>query len=208
MKGYFITFEGIDGCGKSTQADLLEQSLKDRGCDVTHTFEPGGTALGRKLRPILTDGGTELSLFAEVLLFAADRRQDMDEVILPALGRGGVVIGERFADSSIVYQGVAGNVGRDRVRNLMSIVTDGLVPDLTFLLDIAPEHSLARKTSLDRIEQRDRFLGIARQAYLELAHEDAARFVVLDASRAIEALSQDILDSALLRLEHRRYDHV
>jgi dTMP kinase len=168
-RAFFLTFEGIDGCGKSTQAERLKRALTERLFPVTHTFEPGGTMLGRKLRTILVHDEINLSLFSEVLLFAADRRQDIDEIINPALERGDVVIGERFADSSVAYQGVAGKVGKERVERLMDIVTSGLVPNLTLLLDIDPRISLARKTNLDRIEQRGLFLDVVRHAYLDLA---------------------------------------
>ncbi|HEY5000430.1 MAG TPA: dTMP kinase, partial [Candidatus Cryosericum sp.] len=124
-RAFFLTFEGIDGCGKSTQAGRLKRALTERLFSVTHTFEPGGTMLGRKLRTILVHDDLNLSLFSEVLLFAADRRQDIDEVINPALERGDIVIGERFADSSIAYQGIAGKVGKERVERLMDIVTSG-----------------------------------------------------------------------------------
>jgi len=179
---------------------MLEQSLLNRKLSVTHTFEPGGTALGQKLRTILVHDELNLSLFAEVLLFAADRRQDIDEVIEPALKRGDIVIAERFADSSVAYQGVAGNVGRERVEQLMEIVTSGLVPNLTLLLDIDPRASLARKTDLDRIEQRGRFLDVVRYAFLDMAKSQPHRWVVIDAGRSASAVFRDVLDAVLSRL--------
>lgn len=198
---FFLTFEGIDGCGKSTQAERLKQALMERQFSVTHTFEPGGTLLGQKLRTILVHDELNLSLFSEVLLFAADRRQDIDEVIYPALQRGDIVIAERFADSSIAYQGVAGNVGKDRVERLMDIVTSGLVPDLTLLLDIDPRQSLTRKTDLDRIEQRGSFLNVVRRTYLEMAASQPTRWVIIDASRPAGDVFSDVLKAVLERLE-------
>ncbi|MCE5192914.1 MAG: dTMP kinase [Candidatus Cryosericum sp.] len=200
QRPFFLTFEGIDGCGKTTQANMLEQSLLNRKLSVTHTFEPGGTVLGQKLRTILVHDELNLSLFAEVLLFAADRRQDIDEVIEPALKRGDIVIAERFADSSVAYQGVAGNVGRERVEQLMEIVTSGLVPNLTLLLDIDPRASLARKTDLDRIEQRGQFLDVVRYAFLDMAKSQPHRWVVIDAGRSASAVFRDVLDAVLSRL--------
>jgi len=200
-RNFFLTFEGIDGCGKSTQAERLKRALIDRHFSVTHTFEPGGTALGRKLRTILVHDELNMSLFSEVLLFAADRRQDIDEVINPALQRGDVVIGERFADSSVAYQGVAGNVGQERVERLMDIVTSGLVPDLTLLLDIDPRISLARKTDLDRIEQRGPFLDTVRHAFLDMAARQPKRWVVIDAARSADEVFNDVLEEVLKRLE-------
>jgi len=201
QRAFFLTFEGIDGCGKSTQADRLKQALTERLFAVTHTFEPGGTMLGRKLRTILVHDEINLSLFSEVLLFAADRRQDIDEIISPALERGDIVIGERFADSSVAYQGVAGKVGKERVERLMDIVTLGLVPDLTLLLDIDPRTSLGRKTDLDRIEQRGSFLDAVRQAYLDMAMNQPERWVVIDAARPADDVFSDVLGAVLKRLE-------
>jgi dTMP kinase len=200
-RAFFLTFEGIDGCGKSTQAQRLKRALTERLFPVTHTFEPGGTMLGRKLRTILVHDELNLSLFCEVLLFAADRRQDIDEIINPALERGDIVIGERFADSSVAYQGIAGKVGKERVERLMDIVTSGLVPDLTLLLDIDPRISLARKTDLDRIEQRGAFLDVVRHAFLDMATSQSERWVIIDAARPADDVFSDVLTAVLKRLE-------
>ncbi|RIE10886.1 dTMP kinase [Candidatus Cryosericum hinesii] len=200
-RAFFLTFEGIDGCGKSTQAERLKRALTERRFLVTHTFEPGGTMLGRKLRTILVHDELNLSLFSEVLLFAADRRQDIDEVIIPALERGEIVIGERFSDSSIAYQGIAGNVGKERVERLMDIVTSGMVPDLTLLLDIDPRVALARKTDLDRIEQRGPFLDVVRRAFLDMATSQPERWVTIDAARPVDDVFSDVLKAVLKRLE-------
>jgi dTMP kinase len=135
------------------------------------------------------------------LLFAADRRQDIDEIIKPALERGDIVIGERFADSSVAYQGVAGKVGKERVERLMDIVTSGLIPDLTLLLDIDPRISLARKTDLDRIEQRGSFLDAVRRAYLDMAISQPQRWVIIDAARPADDVFSDVLGAVLKRLE-------
>ena len=196
----FITFEGIDGCGKSTQADRLEKTLTERSWHVTHTFEPGGTALGKRLREILVHDSLTFSAFAEVLVFAADRRQDMDEIITPALARGDIVVAERFADSSVAYQGIAGGVGEERVRSLMNLVTEGLTPDLTLLLDIDPDASLARKPHLDRIEQRGSYLREVREAYLRMANDAPARWVVIDAARPASEVFDDVLSAVMQRL--------
>lgn len=201
QRPFFLTFEGIDGCGKSTQARRLKRYLVNQRLSVTHTFEPGGTALGRKLRTILVHDELNLSLFAEVLLFAADRRQDIDEIIAPALQHGDIVIAERFADSSIAYQGVAGQVGKKLVEQLMDIVTSGLTPDLTILLDIDPHVSLARKTNLDRIEQRGSFLDVVRHTYLDMAANQPRRWVVIDAARSASDVFSDVARTVLTRLE-------
>ncbi len=205
---FFITFEGVDGCGKSTQATLLEKALIQEGYRVTHTFEPGGTDLGKKLRPLLlTQDGAALAPFTELLLFAADRRQDIEEVIEPALERGDIVIGERFADSSIAYQGVGDGLGKEKVQQLMSLVTGGLCPDLTFLLDIDPHASLARKTKLDRIEQREAFFSSVRLAFLEMAAAQPGRFAVVHADQPPESLAATVLKTTKERLSQRRHSY-
>lgn len=199
-RGFFVTFEGIDGCGKSTQADFLTTALEERGHTVTHTFEPGGTTLGKRLRTILVHDEVAVSPFAEALLFAADRRQDIDEIILPALRQERIIVAERFADSSIAYQGIGEGVGKERVESLMNLVTSGLIPDLTLLLDITPDKSLARKTSLDKIEQRGPFLTLVRRAYLDMAAQQPDRFVIINAARTREEVFQDVLAAVLKRL--------
>lgn len=158
MKGLFITFEGVDGCGKSTQAKGLARRLAERGVDVVRTREPGGTPLGQKLRPLLLDADADGPVpVAEMLLMAADRAHHVRTVIVPALERGAVVIGDRYVDSSIAYQ--AGGLGLPEadVRRVNEIATGGLRPHMTLLLDLAPQHALQRasgRIGADRIEER------------------------------------------------------
>ncbi|MCR4425666.1 MAG: dTMP kinase, partial [Firmicutes bacterium] len=138
-KGVFITIEGPDGAGKTTQAQLLAEHLSSLGYDVVRAREPGGTPIGMHIRDIILDlKASAMSPMAEFLLYAADRAQDVNEVILPALKAGRVVIGERFTDSSIAYQGYGLGLSIEDIRTVNRIATGGLVPDLTILLDIDP----------------------------------------------------------------------
>lgn len=144
-RGLFLTFEGMDGSGKTTQLRRLATHLRALGRTVLETAEPGGTAIGRKIRQILLDAGNqELSPAAELLLYFASRAQNVDESILPALDRGEIVLADRFTDSTLAYQGCARGLGTDLVLDLDKIACRGLQPDLTLLLDISPTDSLAR----------------------------------------------------------------
>lgn len=185
--GTFITFEGPEGCGKSTQARLLANALVERGVDAIIAFEPGGTKVGEIIRQLVLSPETrDLSLEAEALLYAADRAQHINSVIKPALEAGRVVVCDRYVDSSVVYQGVAGGLGEKWVADVNELATGGLAPGLTFLIDCPPEVGLARARMggpLDRIEQRTlEYHGRVRKAYLDIAHGDVARFVVVDSS--------------------------
>ncbi len=143
--GRFITFEGIDGCGKTTQLRMLAQWLRERGQDVVETVEPGGTAIGRQIRKILLDpANADLRPRAELLLYFASRAQNVDEVIRPALEAGRTVLCDRFTDSTLVYQGCGRGLDTEVVRDLDRIACRGLMPDITILIDIDIETSLAR----------------------------------------------------------------
>jgi dTMP kinase len=183
-KGVFITLEGPDGCGKSTQSRMLCDALAAAGYDVVGTFEPGGTAIGRRIREIILDtksGG--MCGITEFLLYAADRAQDVHEVIMPALAAGRIVVGDRFFDSSIAYQGYGLGMDVEAVRAVNAIATRGLIPDLTVLLDIDPATGVARATGnrdADRIERRRlEFHAAVRNAYLQMAAGEPNRFRVI-----------------------------
>jgi len=194
--GCFITFEGIDGCGKSTQASLLASYFREMGRTVLHTFEPGATPLGAEIRQTFLRGSRgELDPVTETLLMAADRAHHVRSVVRPALEDGAVVICERYADSMEAYQGYGDKVALDLVRSLNRIATDGLEPDITFLLDIPPEEALRRKRKdPDRIEARGlAFHEAVRSGYLAISREHARRIAVLDARKEADKIHEEVV---------------
>jgi dTMP kinase len=186
----FVSFEGIDGSGKSTQAALLAEALSAEAREVVLTREPGGTELGERIRALLLDDG-RIAPWAEAALFAAARAQLVDELVRPALARGADVVCDRFLDSSLAYQGIARGLGADAVLELNRIATGGLVPDRTFLLLLDPSRALGRSSGRpDRIEQEGAaFLERVDGAYRELAGRFPDRIVCLDASLPVDALA-------------------
>ena len=189
----FVTFEGLDGSGKTTQAELLRTRLEADGEDVVATREPGGTELGERVRDLVLHGD-HVFPWAEALLYAASRAQHVEEVIRPALARGAVVICDRYLDSSVAYQGGARGLGVDRVLELNLTAVDGLLPDATYLLDVPPEQAVARLArTRDRIEREDdEFHARAAAAYRELAERYPERIVRLDGSRPADELAEEI----------------
>jgi dTMP kinase len=198
-RGKLITFEGIDGCGKSTQMRLLGQYLTERGVAVVSTREPGGTELGRKVRSALLDGGAgSVEPLAELLLYAADRAQHVRRVILPALGLGKVVLSDRFYDATTVYQGYARGFDLELVNQLNELATGGLKPDLTLLFDLDVETGLKRTmrrgdgtgvtaAGPDRLDQEPvEFHERVRQAYLDIAAREPERFRVIPSAGPVE----------------------
>jgi dTMP kinase len=200
--GIFITFEGIDGSGKTTQLRILSDRLRQAGREVVEAVEPGGTEIGRQIRAILLDGrNTHLTPRAEVLLYFASRAQNVAEVIRPALAAGKIVVCDRFTDSTLVYQGCGRGLGADVVLDLDRIACQGLKPDLTVFVDIDLDESLARargrnqsaastETRLDD-ESLD-FHRAVRDAYLALAKREADRFLVIDGNASIEVVADRI----------------
>ncbi|MFJ6212292.1 dTMP kinase [Streptomyces sp. NPDC092296] len=190
--GYFIALEGGDGAGKSTQAQALAEWIRSKGHEVVLTREPGGSPVGQRLRSMLLDvGNTGISHRAEALLYAADRAEHVESVILPALERGAVVITDRYMDSSVAYQGAGRDLSAAEVSRISRWATGGLVPDLTVLLDVAPEAARERFTeALDRMESEPgEFHQRVRAGFLALAAADPARYLVVDASRPAEAVT-------------------
>jgi dTMP kinase len=189
----FISFEGVDGSGKTTQVALLADSLRGEGRDVVATREPGGTPAGERIRELLLEGG-EIAPWTEAALFAAARAQLVDEVIRPALARGADVICDRYIDSSLAYQGIARGLGVDRVLELNLLATSGLLPDRTFFLAISPEETTGRKDAEpDRIEREgDEFAAIVDQGYRELAAIFAKRVVTIDATMPASDISREV----------------
>jgi dTMP kinase len=188
VAGLFITLEGGDGVGKSTQAALLEASLTEAGHTVVRTREPGGTDLGGEIRSMVLHRRGHIAPRAEALLYAADRAHHVATVVRPALERGEVVLQDRYLDSSVAYQGAGRVLGADEVRELSLWAVEGLLPDLTVLLDLDETASRSRldssRTEYDRLEaEAADFHARVRHAFLDLAAAEPDRFLVLDASR-------------------------
>jgi dTMP kinase len=203
--GLFITLEGGDGSGKSTQAKLLEEWLVEHGRTVVRTREPGGTEVGLEIREIVLHHRGDISPRAEALLYAADRAHHIATIVRPALARGDVVIQDRYLDSSVAYQGVGRVLDAAEVRNLSLWAAEELLPDLTILLDL--DETLARgrldsaRTRYDRLEaEAAEFHARVRGAYLELAAAEPDRFLVVDAALPVGEIAAAIRDrlSALL----------
>jgi dTMP kinase len=199
VSGLFISFEGIDGVGKSTQADLLESWLQGQGKTVVRTLEPGGTEVGVEIRKILLHHRGDLAPRAEAALFAADRAHHVASKIRPALSRGDIVITDRYFDSSVAYQGAGRELSQTEVRDLSLWAVGGLLPDLTVLLDLPADVARNRRngsgTEPDRLEsEKIEFFERARQAYLDLAKAEPNRFLVIDASATVEQMQQQIVD--------------
>jgi dTMP kinase len=189
----FVTFEGVDGSGKSTQAQLLAERLRSEGREVVLTREPGGTAAGERIREILLHG-EGLAPWAEASLFAAARAQLVDEVIRPALARGADVVSDRYVDSSLAYQGLARGLGVERVLEVNLLATGGLLPDRTFLILLPPAEAAARRGGEpDRIEREGAaFVEEVDRAYREIARVFAQRVVVVDGTLNPEDMAEII----------------
>ena len=194
-----ITLEGIEGCGKTTQIELLYDYLKGKGRPVTKTREPGGTALGEALRRVLLQKDLKVFPLSELLLFMAIRVQHIEEVIMPALSAGGIVLCDRFTDATYAYQGYGRGTDLGIIGTLNRLVTKGVTPNLTVLIDctaeVGIERKLARNPQPDRFENEDlSFHQKIRSAYLKLAQEDTRRFFVVDGQQSIEAVHAIVRD--------------
>ena len=198
-KGFLISFEGGEACGKSTQIKLFKEYLQQQSIDFVSTREPGGTDLGEEIRNLLLHSKGKMSSQTEFLLFSASRAKLIEDIVLPALEDGKLVVMDRFFDSSYTYQGYAGNLDIDDLKSITSFATRGVVPDLTILLDITFEEGMKRKSKdenlkdLDRIEQRGRdYHNKVREGYLKLAQQNPNRIVVIDASKSIDEVFSQI----------------
>ncbi|WEV46935.1 dTMP kinase [Bifidobacterium sp. ESL0690] len=193
MSGVFISFEGVDGVGKTTQVKRLKNYVEELGREVVVTREPGGTKLGVALRQLLLHG-EEIVPRTEALLFAADRAQHVAEVIRPALARGAVVISDRYIDSSLAYQAGGRELTQEDVRDLSLWATNNLLPERTYLLDMDPAASHGRLDhNEDRMESAGNgFQERTRQAFLDLAAHEKSRFKVIDASKPIDEVWNQI----------------
>jgi len=198
MKSLFITMEGIEACGKSTQAKLLYQTLLTQNIDAVWTREPGGTPVSEQIRSILLDPqNTEITPETELLLYLAARNQHTAQVILPALHSGKFVICDRYSDSTLAYQGSARKIGIDKIIHINNFATYGLVPDLTFIIDIPIEVYKERIKGrvIDRIEAESvDFHKTVREAFLDIVKSDE-RYVLIDGTKSIQEIQSDIWQS-------------
>ena len=208
----FLTFEGIEGSGKSTIMERMAQQLRNQGLSVRMTREPGGTAFGRELRRLLLDvRSVDFSFQAELLLFLADRAQHLQEIIMPALAEGAILLCDRYVDSTLAYQGYGRGMPLDRLMYLNEFATGGLWPDMTLLFDVPVELGLARAGERNREEgtevsegrfeaERLEFHQRVRAGYLELAAKHPKRYAVVDASAPTDAVLQQSLGLVRARL--------
>ncbi|ADD01413.1 thymidylate kinase [Thermoanaerobacter italicus Ab9] len=198
MKGKFISFEGIDGCGKTTQIKFLKEYLLKKGYNILVLREPGGTNVGEKVRDILLDKYNFISPVTEMLLYASSRAQLVEEKILPAIEEGKIVLLDRFVDSSYVYQGYARGLGIEKVKIVNEIATMGILPDVTIYIDITPEEAMKRrgKREADRLERESwDFHKKVREGYIKLVKEYPKRFVFINGMQEIVKVHQDIIDA-------------
>jgi len=201
LRGKFITFEGIDGSGKSTQLRMLASELRVRGLNVLPTCEPGGTPLGRRLREAFLETEENVAPLAELLLFAADRAQHVNFLVKPALEEGKIVISDRYADATFAYQGAGRGFAENTVSQIIEIATGGLKPDLTLFFDLQIEQALLRtdsrndtgerKNRMDR--EKTEFYERVRAAYLTIAEGEPERFRVIDASGSTDEIKTLVL---------------
>ncbi|HAZ39930.1 MAG TPA: dTMP kinase [Exiguobacterium sp.] len=208
MKGTFITVEGPDGAGKTTQLQLLNDVLKEKGYNVMMTREPGGTRVGNEIRSlILNPDFEEMKEMTEILLYAASRAQHVEELIRPALEAGTIILCDRFVDASLAYQGYGLGLPIDLVRHINDSATGGLAPDRTYLFDLTVTDSKKRmmdRGALDRIEQRDdAFRARVYDGFKQIAASDPERVQIVQANRSIEVIHQDLVEDVITYLEEK-----
>src|SRR5439155_26360044 len=210
MAGAFITFEGIDGCGKSTQLRLLASELRVRGLDIVTTREPGGTSLGQKLRAALLDVQEQVDPLAELLVFAADRAQHVRKHLLPALSDNRVVLSDRYADATVAYQGAGRGFDENLIKQIVELATGGLKPDLTLLFDLSVVESTVRTRRRLKSKHTDRldienpdFHMRVRDAYLAIAKAEPQLVRAIDAIHSVEEADAAVKKIGILVLEER-----
>lgn len=197
MKRLFISFEGMEGSGKSTQVGILSGKLREKGIDVVVTREPGGTRIGEQIREIThSRDNVDITAASEAYLMAASRAQTVREIIRPALIAGKVVIADRFFDSSLAYQGYGREFGEERIAVLNELATDGIMPDITFFLDVTPKLGFTRRNGTKKIDRLDLqppdFYERVYEGYQKMANKYKDRFIVVDGKKSIEDITEDI----------------
>lgn len=194
-KGLFITFEGADGCGKTTQLNLLKEYLESKGRNVIVTREPGGKGLGERLREILLNYDGEVSNRCESFLFLADRAQNIDTIVNPAINEGKIVLCDRHTDSSVAYQGYGRGLDIEQINMLNNLAAGGRKPDLTLVFDVDIETSMKRVgNDKDRMESAGKeFFNRVRNGYLEIAKHNPKRVKVIDSTKTIEEIQKDVI---------------
>ncbi len=210
MKGIFITVEGTDGSGKSTQIKLLMEYLKSKGCDILFTREPGGTQISEKIRDIILDvNNKEMTGMTEALLYAASRAQHVEEKIIPAVNAGKIVICDRFVDSSIAYQGYARGLGSDLIMQINKFAVNGSMPDITLFFDLSPEKGILRKKNereLDRMElEKLDFHKKVYDGYKYLCEKYPDRIKVIDADNTVQNVHEYVVNKLDELLKGRYY---
>jgi dTMP kinase len=200
QKGIFITFEGIDGSGKTTQAERLADFLASQGRGVVLTREPGGTEVSEKIRAILLDGANHrMAWLTEMFLYMASRAQHTEEIIKPALDKETIVISDRYMDATVAYQGYGRGLDTKVIRTLNAVATSDLIPDVTILVDAAPELCQERMAAMEKTADRmegagDEFQHRVREGYLEMATREPDRFRIVDGSKSISELEKEVQD--------------
>lgn len=210
MAGAFITFEGIDGCGKSTQLRMLASELRVRGLEIVATREPGGTTLGKRLRAALLDVEEQVDPLAELLVFAADRAHHVRTLLLPALKTNQIVLSDRYSDATVAYQGAGRGFDSELIQSIVQLATGGLVPDLTLLFDLSVAESAVRtrrrvaSKNTDRLDSEDAdFHKRVRNAYLEIAKAEPDRFRVIDARGSTQETQKAVMKIVMPFLQER-----
>ena len=212
MAPAFITFEGIDGCGKSTQMRMLASELRLRGREVVVTREPGGTPLGTRVRQLVLDSEEQVDPLAELLLYAADRAQHVRTLVRPALDSGHVVLSDRYADATVAYQGAGRGFPDETISALVGLATGGLMPDLTLIFDLPVEESQRRASQRsDRGHKKDRldaedaaFHTRVRSAYLAMAEREPDRFRVVNATGSVSETHERVMEVVMPFLEKQK----
>jgi dTMP kinase len=210
MAGAFITFEGIDGCGKSTQLRMLASELRVRGLEIVATREPGGTTLGKRLRAALLDVEEQVDPLAELLVFAADRAHHVRTLLLPALKTNQIVLSDRYSDATVAYQGAGRGFDSELIQSIVQLATGGLVPDLTLLFDLSVAESAVRtrrrvaSKNTDRLDSEDAdFHKRVRNAYLEIAKAEPDRFRVIDSRGSTQETQKAVMKIVMPFLQER-----